>query len=78
MNGGSIPATGQNSILPVLPGCNRLLAWLVEDHLLMSGTAQKEDIQDPAVVAKVQFMTPVSDADRETYLKLWQDLKAQQ
>ena len=33
---------------------------------------------DPAVVARVQFMKPVSDADRETYLKLWQDLKAQQ
>ncbi|THD85768.1 extracellular solute-binding protein [Aliigemmobacter aestuarii] len=33
---------------------------------------------DPAVVAKVQFMKPVSDADRETYLKLWQDLKAAQ
>jgi spermidine/putrescine transport system substrate-binding protein len=33
---------------------------------------------DPAVVAKVQFMKPVADADRETYLKLWQDLKAVQ
>ena len=33
---------------------------------------------DPAVVAKVQFMKPVSDADREAYLKLWQDLKAAQ
>lgn len=33
---------------------------------------------DPAVVAKVQFMRPVSDADREVYLKLWQDLKAAQ
>ena len=33
---------------------------------------------DPAVVAKVQFMKPVSDADRATYLKLWQDLKAAQ
>ncbi len=33
---------------------------------------------DPATVARVQFMRPVSDADRETYLKLWQDLKAAQ
>jgi spermidine/putrescine transport system substrate-binding protein len=33
---------------------------------------------DPAVVAKVQFMKPVSDADREKYLALWQDLKAAQ
>ncbi len=33
---------------------------------------------DPATVAKVQFMRPVSDENRETYLKLWQDLKAVQ
>ena len=33
---------------------------------------------DPAVVARVQFMQPVSDEDREAYLALWQDLKAQQ
>ncbi|MES0809338.1 extracellular solute-binding protein [Roseibium sp. SCPC15] len=33
---------------------------------------------DPATVAKVQFMRPVSDEDRETYLKLWQGLKANQ
>ncbi len=31
-----------------------------------------------AVVAKVQFMRPVSDENREAYLKLWQDLKAAQ
>ena len=33
---------------------------------------------DPAVVARVQFMRPVSDANREAYLALWQDLKAAQ
>lgn len=33
---------------------------------------------DPAVVAKVQFMKPVSDDDRATYLALWQELKAAQ
>jgi spermidine/putrescine transport system substrate-binding protein len=33
---------------------------------------------DPAVVARVQFMKPVSDADRERYLALWQELKAAQ
>lgn len=33
---------------------------------------------DPAVVAKVQFVRPLSDATREAYLKLWQDLKAAQ
>ena len=33
---------------------------------------------DPAVVAKVQFMKPVSDAKRAEYLALWQELKAAQ
>ncbi|KIC22804.1 ABC transporter substrate-binding protein [Leisingera sp. ANG-Vp] len=33
---------------------------------------------DPATVAKVQFMRPVSEENRETYLKLWQELKAAQ
>ena len=33
---------------------------------------------DPAVVARVQFMQPVSDENRQTYLELWQELKAQQ
>lgn len=33
---------------------------------------------DPEVVSRVQFMRPVSDADRATYLALWQDLKAAQ
>ena len=31
---------------------------------------------DPAVVARVQFMEPVSDEDRKAYLELWQELKA--
>jgi len=33
---------------------------------------------DPAVVARVEFMKPVSDEDRESYLALWQELKAAQ
>ena len=33
---------------------------------------------DPAVVAKIQFMKPVSDEDRAKYLALWQELKAAQ
>lgn len=31
---------------------------------------------DPDVVARVQFMQPVSDETRKTYLELWQELKA--
>jgi spermidine/putrescine transport system substrate-binding protein len=33
---------------------------------------------DPDVVARVQFMKPVSDEDRKTYLEMWQELKAVQ
>lgn len=45
-----------------------LLAWLVENHLLMSGTAQKEDIQDPEVVAR--FCRRVGSRERLTALYL--------
>lgn len=33
---------------------------------------------DPKVVARVQFMKPVSDDNRKTYLEMWQELKALQ
>lgn len=45
-----------------------LLSWLVEDHLLMSMTAQKEDINDPAVVAR--FVQRVKSRERLTALFL--------
>ena len=31
---------------------------------------------DPEIVARVQFMQPVNDETRETYLEMWQELKA--
>jgi spermidine/putrescine transport system substrate-binding protein len=30
---------------------------------------------DPAVAQRIQFQAPVTDAQREAYLALWQELK---
>jgi [protein-PII] uridylyltransferase len=44
----------------------RLVAWLVENHLVMSITAQRRDISDPDVVA--EFAHKVRDAVHLSYL----------
>ncbi len=38
----------------------------------------KMALSDPTVVARVQFMQPLSDDLRKTYLELWQDVKTAQ
>ena len=46
----------------------RLVAWLVEHHLLMSKTAQRMDISDPDVINR--FAQTMSDSNHLNYLYL--------
>src|SRR5690606_12801935 len=45
-----------------------LVEWLVLKHLLMSTTAQKQDISDPAVIHR--FAVEMADRERLDYLYL--------
>ena len=45
---------------------SKLVAWLVENHLLMSKTSQREDISDPDVINR--FATKVGDEMHLNYL----------
>ncbi|MCG8379557.1 MAG: [protein-PII] uridylyltransferase, partial [Proteobacteria bacterium] len=45
---------------------SKLVAWLVEKHLLMSKTAQREDIDDPDII--INFADNVRDQNHLNYL----------
>ncbi len=47
---------------------SRLVAWLVEHHLLMSMTAQRKDISDPIIIQA--FAEQIGDSSRLDYLYL--------
>jgi [protein-PII] uridylyltransferase len=44
----------------------KLVAWLVENHLIMSKTAQRKDIDDPDII--MEFANLVQDQNRLNYL----------
>jgi [protein-PII] uridylyltransferase len=59
---GAVDAREFCSALELSEGDTALVEWLVRQHLLMSVTAQKQDIADPEVIHR--FATRVADRER--------------
>jgi [protein-PII] uridylyltransferase len=57
---GAVDAREFCSTLCLLEGETALVEWLVREHLLMSVTAQKQDIGDPEVIHR--FATRVASS----------------
>ncbi len=65
---GAVDARAFCQALELSHNDTELVAWLVEQHLRMSVTAQKQDISDPAVIHR--FASLVATRDRLDYLYL--------
>ena len=65
---GAVDARAFCEALGLIEGDTALVEWLVLRHLLMSVTAQKQDIADPAVIHR--FATEVADRERLDHLYL--------
>lgn len=63
---GAVEALAFASDLGLAPSEGQLIAWLVRNHLLMSLTAQKQDIGDPVVVRR--FAEACGDDERLDHL----------
>ena len=65
---GAVDARGFCSAHALSQGDTALVEWLVQKHLMMSVTAQKQDISDPDVIHR--FATQVADRERLDLLYL--------